>query len=188
MFKCISDNYQWVFSGIGVSLITVIVISISNQIKKVKAKTINIEIPKTIPTNVANVEEKPILKEVVMIQKSDDIFYKEVPSGSEINKDIYSQPILMQEQYAASFINHRFSWKVKLYHAYLRKDKMIRLMFKDNGYSNIKGNIDPEKYPEIMRKKSDEIAIIKGKILKIDSGDIEVEIDDMVFIDKDLED
>jgi len=162
MIKYIIENKEWLFSGLGLSVITILVIG-------VKA-TFNYKVKR-------NSNEPSKKNEIQNIQLPfDHSPYRKRPYPSEIRDEINNAPPLQRDAVIESYIGLKVTWLTTFETAHGPSPKgIVRLMLLDRGsYPWVNCNVNLNQYPELKSAKAKSEILISGTIKNLDSGSIEL--------------
>ena len=170
MIDWIVRNKDWLFSGIGVTVVTALFFLIRALLTRHNRP-------------VPSLTESKVVIPVAM-EAQGPFIYHEKPSPTDIKEDIRSQPLLMQQQYMKSYIGYRVIWKLQLTNAWEgTKGRVTLYLEPENSYPDITTTVDIAAYPELLRKKKGAVALISGRIVKIETLHIELDCERLTFVE-----
>lgn len=204
MIELISKNYEWVFSGVGVLFLTLIINYVRKN-KNLDSKKINEKYTIEGVGNENNVLEKNTIKDnSVNIQNSDNAnvqiannltnnfvtIEKEKEKGNsrisnfdatEIRDKIENSPPFQKKQIAKNYSGIRIKWDVSYQMSHDPEENNVRIMSLFEGhYPWVCFNVNLEEYPIFKTAEKDVIFTIIGKIIEYDGGTFEIEIEDII--------
>lgn len=185
MFEFLSNNYTWVFSGIGVFFISLLVyykrshpLKTFNKVKKNQINVIDSDktsiqlIDQQINYNAANSENKG----------SGTINFLNL-DANKIMKEINDSPPFQREQIASNFYGIKISWKVTFNSIHPPNNNISRVMSRYKGnYPWIYFSINLEDYPVFKIIKEGKTFLIVGKILEYGSGGFTIDVEKIEII------
>ena len=153
MIDFIIKNKEWLFSGIGVTVITVIFFLVRHAIVGRNNKQIK--------------TSDHILKHTSSLEK-DNSGYSIHPTPKEIADEIDSLPPYQQVEAEKNYIGLKVKWDVSLSLVHHRDDNEVILSCTTKGYSRyVKFKSSLEKYPEIKIAKEGQKITVYGAIERI---------------------
>lgn len=182
MMNFLEQNYEWIFSGIGVLVISAIY---SFLIKKKKKRSgqinlQNVNIKDNADTNIQIANN--LVNNNIVVQPASNppieaiIMYDKEPI--EIIKTVDNTPPFQRNAVEASFSGLFVNWVV-IFHDVLSKEGNIVTVMTNykQQYPWIYFKVDIEKYPIFKVAREHEEFIITGRILKVSGHDIDLKID-----------
>ena len=161
MIDFIIENKEWLFSGIGVTALTVIFLLIRHVFQSKKAH-------QSKPTK-QKIDEKEQVD--TTDHKDNSIGYSMHPTPKEVADEINSTPLFQQKDAEKNYIGIKVRWDVSLSLVHSGSNNNVELTCEFKGYSrfvNIKTNL--EKYPKIKILKRGQKITVYGEIIKIDAS------------------
>lgn len=183
------ENKEWLFSGLGITVFTVILILMRNLFKNWKckiSKKLLTDDRKKIPFS-SNIENRKLEKSNINKSISRTYFDRSVYNPDlipiDILRDIHNQPLLLREDYKKTYIGNKIQWILKISYGYSDGKGIAHFSFNcGNDYISIYTALDPSKHPEILRFKTNDNVAIAGTISNIDALRFDIDCEGLIII------
>jgi len=173
MFDWIWDNKDWLFSGVGLIIIFLVISWFKNRIKSRKTQELSL--------NGANLQD--IIDAPPPPKQEPDILATSLSPG-KIIKEVESAPFLQRPDISKQYEGIKVSWKGKLCNANKINEKNIRLYItvtEEKGYTSIFFNVNPKQYPGIGLLREGHEILVEGRIERV-SSHIVLKAEKVIFI------
>jgi hypothetical protein len=160
MIDFIIENKEWLFSGLGVSALTVIVLIVRHIILARKKK-------ESSDIIVNDVKQPSVIN--THLQEDTSIIYSKDPTPNDIAKEIAKLPPYQQGAAENNFVGLKVRWDLSLSLVHLRDNDEVILTCNFKGYSryvDVATNL--QKYPQIKIAKEGQNLTTYGVITGID--------------------
>lgn len=165
MFRFILDNKEWIFSGIGVAVIGILITILRR--KSTKSPQVVIHVSGTDQTQSEEIQSVDVSP--VSIERISPITFE------DISKAINEAPPFQRQQVAKNFVGIRVEWDAFLKGAYGDKDDMVRLRLTTNKkmpLDTIHCKVPLSQYSELGVLPEGTRIRIQGKIEEADTYDV----------------
>lgn len=183
MIDLISKHYQWIFSGIGVLIITILYNIIkkkhdskdkfsSNKISNKDSEEAAIHIGNKVVNNF-NIESNSEQNKTTPIISNIE--------ATEIRRRINESAPFQKKQIASNYIGVKIKWDITLQAVHEPKDNLVNVMsFYKESYPWIYFTIDIDKYPIFKIAEVGKKFTIIGIISNTDGATFEIEIEKII--------
>lgn len=173
MIDFIIENKEWLFSGIGVSILTAVFLLLRSLVLRRKNRL-------SYPINQ---EARQSPDSQTTSQEKDTIGYSTHPTPKEIANEISKLAPFQQTAAENNYIGLKVRWDVSLSLVHLRDNNQVQLSCEFKGYSRyVEVETNLEDYPEIKIVKRGQIITVYGVIKGIHPSGPQVEAHKLEFI------
>lgn len=185
MIEFFNKNYEWIFSGIGVLVITIL-LSLFRKEKSKSSSNSSVNKSNVIELKESNNNNVQIIGtqiqaryEIVDNDNKDSDFVNIVPIN--IMKQIQSAPLYQQKEIANHYIGLKIKWILTLFHIYKHETNIISVSMEFNvgQYPDINFIVDIEKYPILKTANAGKMFEITGKIIACETLHISIELENL---------